>query len=251
MPAAGLDRGADGEFSKRSSSHFELWQDVAIDQTGGFHGSRRVEQQVLEELERAYERLDDHLGLRPSRRIRVLVYDAGVFERQFAGRFRFGVAGFYNGVIYIRGTTSLTPYLKKVLHHELVHAALDEAAPSLVYPAWLNEGLAEWFEWRAFGKRHLSGREWAKLVHARRNGGLLSLASLSAPSLGGLGPGVASLAYLQSYGLIDYLSRSYGERSLRDLCSAVVRTRNLERALQRVYRLDAAELEAAFAAELG
>ena len=63
-PAA--DRGADGQFEKRTSSHFALYQDVDIDETGGLRGSRRFEQQVLEELERAYDRLDDFLALRPA-----------------------------------------------------------------------------------------------------------------------------------------------------------------------------------------
>ena len=78
--AWGSERGADGKFDHRSSAHFELYQDVAIDRSSGFHGSRRFEQQVLAELERAYDSLDQLLGLRPNRRIEVVIYDAGVFD---------------------------------------------------------------------------------------------------------------------------------------------------------------------------
>ena len=42
------NRGADGNFEKRVSSHFVLFQDVDIDRTSGFHGSRRFENEVLE-----------------------------------------------------------------------------------------------------------------------------------------------------------------------------------------------------------
>ena len=182
------DRGADGRFEKRTSSHFVLYQDVDIDESGGMRGSRRFEQQVLEELERAYDRLDDFLALRPPRRIEVVVYDAAIFDANFGGLFRFPAAGFYGGVIRIRGSTQLTVQLGRVLHHELVHAAFDAAAPSLVLPAWFNEGIAEWFEARTLGKRRLSAGQLAYLIQARQQGDLLPLATLSAPSNGSIGP---------------------------------------------------------------
>jgi hypothetical protein len=249
LPAA--DRGADGRFEKRTSSHFVLYQDVDIDEAGGFRGSRRFEQQVLEELERAYDRLDDFLALRPPRRIEVVVYDPAIFDANFGGFFRFQAAGFYRGVIRVRGSTQLSVQLGRVLHHELVHAAFDAAAPSLVLPAWFNEGVAEWFEARTISKRRLNSSELAYLVQARRNGGLLPLATLSAQSFAGLGPKAAALAYLQSYGMIEYLARRYGDRALREFCERVVRSNDIERSLRRTYRMGAHELEAGFIADLG
>jgi hypothetical protein len=152
LPApAAHARGADGRFDTRTSSHFVLHQDVDIDESGGFRGSRRFEQQVLDTLERAYENLDRLLGLRPERKLDVVVYDPAIFDSQFAGLFRFQAAGFYAGLIRVRGATELDVPLMRVLHHELVHAALDAAAPSLVLPAWVNEGGAEWFEARVLG----------------------------------------------------------------------------------------------------
>jgi hypothetical protein len=251
VQAHAIDRGADGKFDHRSSAHFELYQDVNIDRSSGFHGSRRFEQQILAELERAYDQLDTFTGLRPRRRIDVVIYDAAVFDRQFAGAFRFAAAGFYHGVIRIRGVTRLDVQLVRVLYHELIHAALDAAAPSYRPPAWLNEGLAEWFEARTQGKRTLSGAERGVLAEARRRGVLFSLGALSTPAFGHLAPQAAGLAYLQSYGMIDFLARQKGERSLRDLCDELMRTHNLDRALQRVYRANLYELEARFLAELG
>src|SRR5262245_31308831 len=108
LPAHAYARGADGRFEVRESSHFVLHQDVAIDEAGGFHGSRRFEQQVLDELERGYDQLDQWLGLRPRRKIDVMVYDSAVFAAAFAGAFRFPAAGFYQGVIRVRGDAQLT-----------------------------------------------------------------------------------------------------------------------------------------------
>ena len=250
-PAGAIDRGADGEFGHRSSAHFELYQDVAIDRAGGFRGTRHFEQQILTELESAYDQLDDYLGLRPRRKIEVVIYDPRVFDQQFSGAFRFAAAGFYHGVIRIRGATVLDVRLSRVLHHELVHAALDAAAPSYSLPAWLNEGFAEWFEARSQGKRELNGTEHSMLLSAKSNGALFPLSSLSAPSFGHLNQNAAHLAYLQSYAMLEFLAKQRGERSLREFCDRLMRTHNLARALKHVYRADLKTLEARFVAELG
>lgn len=248
--ASAADRGADGRFEKRTSSHFVLYQDVDIDEVGGLRGSRRFEQQVLQELELAYERLDRFLGLRPPRRIEVWVYDPVVFDERFSGRFRFAAAGFFNGAIHIRGATRMTIDLGRVLHHELVHAAFHAVAPSMALPAWLNEGVAEWFEARALSKRKLSVGERGVLAEANRSGGWLPIATLSEPSFAGLSPQAASLAYLQSYGMIEYLSRRFGERTLRELSAAVVRSRDVERALHRTVRMGVVGVDAGLRADL-
>jgi len=249
-PVAARARGADGDFEQRSSAHFVLHQDVAIGESGGFRGSRRFEQQVLDELERAHDALDHWFALRPKRMIDVVVYDPASFDATFAGLFRFPAAGFYHGVIRVRGDTRLTAALSRVLHHELVHAALDAAAPSLWLPGWVNEGAAEWFEARAIGQRSLAGGQRAALAALARGGELHSLASLAAPGFAGMGPRAAQIAYLQSYALIDYLARDRGERSIALFLAELIESRNLDRALRRVYRLDAQSLETGFVQEL-
>ena len=150
------DEGADGRFERRESLHFTLYQDVDLDEHSGVYGSRQFEQNVLRELEGAYELLGHLLDLRPNRKLSVSIWDPALFDARFAGLFRFPAAGFYGGSIQIRGGERVTVSLVQVLHHELVHAALDAEAPNLVLPAWLNEGLAEWFESRSIGKRTLS-----------------------------------------------------------------------------------------------
>ena len=250
-PAAhARDRGADGRFDVRTSSHFVLHQDVDIDESGGFRGSRRFEQQVLDTLERAYENLDRLLGLRPQRKLDVVVYDPAIFDSQFAGLFRFQAAGFYAGLIRVRGATELDVPLMRVLHHELVHAALDAAAPSLVLPAWVNEGGAEWFEARALGKRSLSGGEWGALRQLARTGALQPISQLSVPAFSRMGPQQARAAYLQSYALIDHLVRHHGERALPRFYGELIRSRDVDRSLTRVYRTDVGRLEAGLLDEL-
>ena len=240
------DRGADGKFERRDSFHFTLFQDVDIDEVGGLYGSRRFEQDVLRELEGAFDRLNALLSLRPEKKLVVYVWDPQIFEDQFSGLFRFPAAGFYGGVIHIRGATEITPSLVRVLHHELVHAAFDAEAPRIQLPAWMNEGFAEWFEARAAGKRALSARERGALESALNQGMLFSLSELSSASLGGFEPNAAALAYLESYGFIDFLVQTHGEGDLVRFWSAVLRSRSLERGARRAYKQDLEELEADF-----
>lgn len=240
------DRGADGDFERRDSFHFTLFQDVDIDEASGLYGSRKFEQDLLRELEAAFDRLDQILGLRPEKKLVVYVWDPALFDAEYRHLFRFPAAGFYGGAIHIRGDTRITQRLVRVLHHELVHAAFDAEAPRLALPAWMNEGFAEWFEARALGKRTLGGRERAVLGQLARAGQLYSLADLGTPSLGHLGPEAASAAYLQSYGFIDHLVSTRGEGNLVRFWQAVVRSRSFDRAARRAYRADLAELEAGF-----
>ena len=250
MASQARDRGADGEFEERHSSHFVLYQDVDIDQSSGFHGSRRFEQRVLEVLESAYDRLDRQVGLRPAQPITVIVYDPEIYDDRFFGLFRFSAAGFYSGQIHVRGDVSLSPSLERVLHHELVHAAFDQAMQSAYLPAWFNEGTAEWFEARSAGKRRLSVQERSFLHRASEQGALFSFEQLSASNFAGFGPGSARIAYLESYGFIAYLAHHHSERRVRDWIREAVRSRDLDRATRRTFRADLARLEERYLREL-
>lgn len=248
-PSSERDRGADGVWSQRKSSHFVLLQDVDIPRYSGPRGSRRFEVEVLEVLENAYDRVAQVLGLRPRRAVRVVVYDADDFASRFEGLFRFRAAGFFDGAIHVRGNVTIDQRLVRTLHHEYVHAALAAESPGFRLPGWVNEGVAEWFENLAVGKRHLSQGERRFLSDAKRRQALLPLARLG-QGFSGLEAGEAAVAYLQSYATIQYLVRRRGERGLERFTEQLLRTRSLVRALDRAYRLDLAGLEAGVLAGL-
>lgn len=243
--------GADGRFDDRRSHHFLLREDVAIDQRTGPHGANRFQRELLEVLEAGYDQLDDALGLRPRRRIEVEVYDPALFDARFAALFPFPAAGFYGGVIRVRGDVKMTPQLTSTLHHELLHAALDAAAPAVEVPAWLNEGLAEWFAARVAGRPALDRGRRAFLATAARRDALLPLDALSQPSLVALAPGEAPLAYVQATALVDTIARRGGERALRKVLEYFFRNGDLDRALERTIGLDVDGLADETAASLG
>jgi hypothetical protein len=246
--AAARGDGADGRFDTRTSSHFVLRQDVDIDKYSGVRGSRSFEQRILELLERGYDDIDARLGMRPRQRITVVIYDPSDFDRRFSGLFRFPAAGFYGDAIHIRGATVVTRQLVRVLNHELVHAAFHAEAPRLALPAWFNEGVAEWFEARSIGKRRLSAGEYNALV--AREPDLSSLSQLSTRTFGRLEPAAAQVAYLQSYGFIDYIARRFGANTLRGLIRELIRTGDLTRSIRKNLRSDLRPLEQGFRSEL-
>ena len=205
---------------------------------------------MLEARGGSHDQLDQRRGLHPRRGGEGGIYDPAIFDGRFGGRFHFPVAGFYHGAVRVRGDVELTPKLSQVLHHELVHAAIDLASPSYRFPAWVNEGIAEWFANRATGKRRLNSAEWAALAEASRGGGWIPTPALLQPSFAGLPPESIGLAYLQSYAFIDLLERRRGERGLESFLHTLLRVRDPDRALRRVYRMDLAEIEKTLLAEL-
>lgn len=242
-PLEARDRGVDGEFTKRSSPHFVVFQDVDIDHYSGKDGIRNFERQVLNTLEDAYQAVASTLSLRPNGKIPVEIYDPDVFDRRFNKHFNFKAVGFYHdGGIRVRGATKVEANLVATLHHEYVHAVIDSAAPGHIFPSWLNEGLAEYFEHMVAGRKRIHGGEAKYLHDAIQRGGWLPLDSLQ--SFDHVNQNNATLAYVEAYAMVEHLVRKHGEDKLRTFIREFIRSRNLERAVQRKYRMTLAELEA-------
>jgi hypothetical protein len=104
-----------------------------------------VAAQATEVLNSAFWRIGEKLGAYPSAAVVTVLYTEKQFRDitrapewsggQYDGRIRVPVAG-----------AALKPELfKRVLTHELTHAMLASLAPRGI-PAWLNEGLAQYFD---------------------------------------------------------------------------------------------------------
>jgi hypothetical protein len=249
-PSFARERGADGKFEDRQSAHFILYQDVDINQHSGLYGSDRFEREVLGVLEEAYDLVLKDLDWKPLRRVTVVIYDDQVFEDKFAGLFRFSAAGFYEGVIRVRGRTRVDERLTRVLHHEYLHAALDAEAGGKYIPGWLNEGLAEFFEREAVGIETLHPGERAALQQVVNNASWIPLRELSSPGFSRLSAEEAGLAYLEAYAMIRHVVDHYGKRKLSAVLRDFLRSGDLDRALQRNLSRNLDELEAALVAEL-
>jgi hypothetical protein len=236
-------------WSERSSSHFQLFEALGFARYSGPNGSREFERGVLATLESAHERVRDLLHLEPRARVRVYVYEPSVFDAEYASRFGFRAAGFWDGAIHVRGSQALDARLTSTLHHEYLHAALDSLAPRDLWPAWLNEGLAEYFERLALGRDRLDGPEDARLRAAVATGAWIPLADLCGPTLAGLSQEPAELAYLESYAAVEMMFRVSGKDRVRTLVRELARTRMLDRALESAFHATLAGIDAQLAAE--
>ena len=111
--------------------------------------------------------------------------------------------------------------------HEMTHLLIDEAidSPLARIPAWLNEGLAMYFESGS------GGRE-ATVSRAASRGDLLPLRSMGAV------PGIPSdvrLFYAQAWSLVDYMMTSRGQESMTALLGAINSGRSIEAAVLVTY----------------
>ena len=244
LEVGAAERGADGNFETRRSRHFLLLEDVAIDHYTGAQGSRRFERDVLAVLEQSWHEVSGALHLEPRGRTQVVIYDASVYDRDFARLFGFRSAGFFDGAVHVRAGVAVDQRLATTLQHEYVHAALA----GMDLPAWLGEGLAEYFE-RSFGGRGPTAGELQVLRRLATSSYWIPIEHLAGPNFASFDQRGATLAYLQSLAFVTYLARARGESALGHLCRDLARTR-LERALQRRFGLSTAELEQAVLAEL-
>jgi hypothetical protein len=242
--------GADGRWNERTSSHFQLFESLGFARYSGPDGSRAFERAVLATLEDAHAKVRDLLKVEPRTRVHVYVYAPDVFDADYAARFGFRAAGFWDGSMHVRGGQYFDARLVSTLHHEYVHAALESAAPRDIWPAWLNEGLAEYFERRALGQDHLLAAEDARLRNAVASGAWIPLEELSGPSLAGLAQAPAELAYLESYAAVEMMFRRAGVARVQNLVREMARTRSLDRALDGALRVTLAGLQAQLLDEL-
>jgi hypothetical protein len=247
---APVGAGAEAGWSERTSSHFQLFESLGFARYSGPSGSRAFERAVLATLEDAHAKVRDALRVEPRTKVHVYVYAPDVFDAEYARRFGFRAAGFWDGAMHVRGGQYFDARLVSTLHHEYVHAALETAAPREVWPAWLNEGLAEYFERTALGQDHLLAPEDARLRGAVASGTWIPLEDLCGPTLAGLSQAPAELAYLESYAAVEMMFRRAGLARVQSLVREMARTRSLERALDGSLHVTLAGLEAQLISEL-
>jgi len=125
----------------------------------------------------------------------------------------------------------------KLVAHEILHILLQRKLDETGAPAprWLHEGLAKY----ATGDLPMEERQL--LGQAAANGELLSINELEAAFAGP--PEQVSLAYAQSYTLVDYLSSLEGKAGLSGFLEELGNVGEVDRALVRTYQMPISQLE--------
>ncbi len=182
------------DFNRDMTSHFQV----------KYEGREKIEagRIILRILEDAYGEIGRALSYYPDREIQVILYSSGQFSEVTDAPGWSG--GIYDGKIRlpIGGIEKETPGLRRLLFHEYTHAAVR--AITARCPAWLNEGLAQYFEGLQVETRHQDN-----IRKTAQTGKIPPLSSLEG-SFTGLNADQARLAYLFSLSSVRYLIDNFG-----------------------------------------
>lgn len=141
------------------------------------------EGRVSSALDEAYGFAQRILGVTRSKPLDVILYTREEFAIHQGAAAANQIAGLYSmGAIRMNDSAEINPSTKATLVHEYVHSVIDDAASdnSHALPTWLNEGVAEYVEWRYLGgdgpplvmRKHLESAVSAEQVpHLQQMGG--------------------------------------------------------------------------------
>ena len=191
----------ESRMDKEHSSKFEISHDAEV--------SSDLADGILDVLESAYNRVGSDLDYFPTARVPVILYTKKDYRSVTESPDWSG--GLYDGKIRlpVGGATEITPQLRAILFHEYTHVVVHELTGGNV-PTWLNEGLAEYE-----GRKELN-LPMAELGKAAKHGGYLTFPALEG-SFGSLNNKQASLAYQQSYSMVNYMIGAYGWYNVREI----------------------------------
>jgi hypothetical protein len=183
------------------------------------------------------------VGIRPNQPIDLYIYansqdmqDAILYEPSWTG----GVAYAENSIVIIGISQNDMEWGKRTEAHELTHVLVGHLTFTCLgfLPNWLSEGLA------MYGEGGLESIDQARLEDAIANDTLMSVRSLS----GGFSEEYdrASLAYAESYSIVNFLIQQYGQEKMSQLLETLRSGVTGDVALLTIYGFDVEGLEDAW-----
>ncbi len=187
-------------------------------------------------------------GLEPESPINVYVYadttdmkDAILYEPSWTG----GMAFPEHDVVIIGISQAELDWGRNAMVHELTHVLVGHLTFTCLgdVPTWLNEGLA------VYSEGELEPQWQSQLDQAIKENTLLSVRSIS----GGFSEVTdkALLSYSQSYSIVNFLIKTYGQEKMTSLLVALRDGRTIDQSLLEVYGFDIDGLEDAWRQSLG
>ncbi|WP_434382885.1 peptidase MA family metallohydrolase [Melittangium boletus] len=241
--------GEDGMRTRANSRFIVKYFNNARD----FSQRAEYEGRIVAALDEAHGHTRQVLGEAREAPVDVVLYTREEFRTHQGAALARTVAGLYSaGAIRINDAAELTRQTKATLVHEYVHAVVDDlvqaARGGQHVPVWLNEGLAEYVEWRYLGHDKPPVQMANRLRGAAQADQLPSLEQMSGQSLISLGdPG---LAYATSAMAVRELMADGGPGRLLRLIREVGEGAPFEQALRDRYGRTIPELNEAVKAAL-
>lgn len=237
-----------GGLRTRSNSRFNL---KYFNHDRDFGQRADYEGRIVAALDEAYEAARRVLGQARQAPVDVVLYTREEFAAHFSDRTAGKAAGLYFGdSIRINDAAELTPQARATLVHEYIHAVIDELArgQDSRLPTWLNEGLAEYVEWRYLGSDRPPYALAVALQAAAKSGTLPELAQMDRGSL--IDDDQPALRYAESAMAVKLLLANGGPERLLGLIREVGGGAPFEATLQARYGHPLTKLQEELRSEL-
>jgi hypothetical protein len=230
------------------SSH--RWQKLAGKQTTlhWYTGSQTFAAELSDSADKALANLAQTTGLQADGSIDLYIYassndlrEAILYEPGWVG----GAAFAPNNIVIVGIATNQTEWGKQIIAHELTHVLVGRYTFSCLgdEPTWLDEGLA------MHGQGGPDPESERNFKTALTDDKLMSVRSLS----GGFAEArdKADLSYSQSYSLVSFLIKEYGQDKMLELLRALRDGTPIDEAMKSVYGFDSDGFEDAWRAKIG
>lgn len=221
----------------RFDDNRHTWQDLTEGKITiyWYESKLSLVQEAMSAAQQALARLLEDTGAELKKPVKIYLYlgsadlqGAMIFPQEWTG----GVTFTRYGIIAIGLVPSNPAWNRRAIAHELTHLVIDQVTlnPYNDLPIWLNEGLAMYNE----GPLEAGFTNLLKSAIARNS--LISVRSLSSPFSAYAQS--ASQAYAQSYSLVEFLVKNYGQAKMLQLLSIFREGSSYDGALMKVYGFD-------------
>jgi len=227
------------------------WQVLSTDQVSVYfyNGNEVFSQTILDSAQSTIDRLQSDFGVERARPIRIWVYDS---KSDFSGSQAPNSQEWIAGTAYpeLQVILAVLPEgndreVGRVIPHEISHQVLFQATrnPFNAPPTWFDEGLAV--------RAQENGNEnfQAMVEHAAEEGRLFSVRSLTSEFP--YDPADASLAYAESYSVIQFMIERWGNEGVAAVIAAYSQGLSHDDALMQGIGVDVDGLDQLWKESLG
>lgn len=227
------EKSAEKNMAIKESKHFIIKYNKEINE--------QIAMKVMEYLEEAKEKISSIFPQTSSGITVVKIFDDWTFKEITKKSTPQVVATTINNKLILPSPSYLPILrnLKQILVHEYIHIVLYHISLGNI-PTYLNEGIAEFFS-----QNEVPEFKERLLKEALLSGGLIPLKELSLSFENFKGKDL-TLAYIQSYYLVEYLVKTYGWGKIQDFARQIGRDRDLGKVSRTVFGKDMEEIEKDF-----
>jgi hypothetical protein len=227
------------------------WKQVTTDQVTVYYytGDKEFAQTILDSAQSTIDRLQTNFSVERSRPIRIWVYDS---KSDFQGSQAPNSQDWIAGTAYpeLQVILAVLPdgnsrEVGRIVPHEISHQVLYQATlnPFNVPPTWMDEGLA-------VSAQDNGNEDFSSLVErASQDGRLFSVRSLTSEFP--YDPADASLAYAESYSIVQFILGRWGNDGIAKIIDAYKQGDSHDQALTAALGVDMTELDKLWKESLG